>query len=149
MANQHGERPICFLEKKVYRFNLFYRWYHFITGGVFLCGAVAAHDLWVLSIGAALFSAFMIYRPLVTALAIDPLSVTLKTMFSERSVPRSSIAAIETVTGKGSWVIFRAIDGKELLRIRVDLFSFDLEWDEWLTTYKNLNDLSLFPPTLR
>jgi hypothetical protein len=141
--------PFASSEKKVYRFNLFYRWYHFITGGVFLCVAVATHDFRVLSIGAALFSVFMIYRPLATAVAIDPLSVTLKTMFSARPVPRSSIAAIETVTGKGSWVIFRATDGKELLRIRVDMFSFDQAWDEWLSTYRNLNDLSLFPKTLR
>jgi hypothetical protein len=141
--------PFASSEKKVYRFNLFYRWCHFITGGVFLCVAVATHDLWVLSIGAALFSAFMIYRPLATAVAIDPLSVTLKTIFSERSVPRFSIAATEIVVGKGCWLIFRAIDGKELLRIRVDIFSFDQAWDEWLSTYKNLNDLSLFPKTLR
>ena len=141
-------------ERKVYRFNRFYRWYHFIMGAVFLGAAVAFHHFLIVSIGAALFSGFMISRPLVTAVTVDQYSITLKGMFSEHSLQRSSITAVETVsTGKGPLLILRGnIDEKESLAIGVNLFAFDQAWDEWLSTYRDLSDnkpLSLFPPSLR
>jgi hypothetical protein len=107
-----------------------------------------------LAIGAALFSGFMIFRPLVTAVTIDQYSFTLRGMFSEHSLQRPSITAVETVdTGKGPLLILRGnIDGKESLAIGVNLFAFDEAWDEWLSTYRDLSDnkpLSLFPPGQR
>jgi hypothetical protein len=137
--------------RKVYRFNRIYRWYHFIVGGLVLAGAVAAHDFLALSIVLALFSGFMILRPLVVAVIVDQYSVTLKGMLSKHSLQRSSITAIETVgTGKGPMLILRGnIEGKESLAIGVNLFAFDEAWDEWLSTYRDLSDdkpLSLFPP---
>jgi hypothetical protein len=141
-------------ERKVYRFNWFYQWYHFIMGAVFIGAAVAFHHFLILSIGAALFSGFMISRPLVTVVIVDQYSVTLKGMFSEHSLQRSSITAVETVsTGKGPLLILRGnIDEKESLTIGVNLFAFDQAWDDWLSTYRDLSDnkpLSLFPPSVR
>jgi hypothetical protein len=141
-------------ERKVYRFNWFYRWYHFIMGAVFIGAAVALHHFLILSIGAALFSGFMISRPLVTVVTVDQYSVTLKGMFSEHSLQRSSITAVETVsTGKGPLLILRGnIEEKESLTIGVNLFAFDQAWDDWLSTYRELSDnkpLSLFPPSVR
>jgi hypothetical protein len=135
-------------EQNVYRFNGIYRWYHFLTGAVFLGLAVAVYKLLPLSIVLALFSGFMILRSLVTRVILDRHSVTLKTMFSEHSLQRSSIASIETVhTGKGPLLRLRAIDGSEMA-IGVNLFAFDEAWDEWLSTYTDLGDdkpLGLFP----
>jgi hypothetical protein len=141
-------------EKKVYRFNRLYRWYHFIMGAVFLGAAVASHHFLIVSMGAALFSAFMISRPLVTGVIVDQYSVTVKGMFSAHSLQRSSITAIETVsTGKGPLLILLGNnDEKESLSIGVNLFAFDQAWDEWLSTYRDLSDnkpLSLFPPSLQ
>ena len=141
-------------ERKVYRFNRLYRWYHFILGAVSLGAAVVSHHFLILSIVAALFAGFMISRPLVTAVTIDQYSVTLKGMFSEHSLQRSSITAIETVsTGKGPLLILHGdIDGKESLAIGVNLFAFDEGWDQWLGTYMDLSEnkpLSLFPPGRR
>jgi hypothetical protein len=141
-------------ERKVYRFNRFYRWYHFFIGAVFLGAAVAFHHFLIVSIVAALFSGFMISRPLVAAVTVDQHSVTLKGMFSEHSLRRSSITAVETVsTGKGPLLILRGnIDEEESLAIGVNLFAFDQAWDEWLSTCRDLSDnkpLSLFPPSLR
>lgn len=138
-------------ERKIYRFNRLYRWYHLIVGVLFLGVAVASHTFLILSIGAVLFSGFMIARPLVTAVTIDQYSVTLKGMFSEHSLQRSSITAVETVsTGRGPSLILRGNpDGKESLSIGVNLFAFDEAWDEWLRNYRDLSDnkpLSLFPP---
>src|SRR5579859_4762811 len=52
-------------EKKVYRFNGVYRWYHFVAGSAFLTTAVLVavlvHDFLIFSIGLALFSLFMIF----------------------------------------------------------------------------------------
>jgi hypothetical protein len=123
-------------------------------GAVFLGAAVAFHHFLIVSIGAALFSGFMISRPLVTAVTVDQYSVTLKGMFSEHSLQRSSIRAVETVsTGKGPLLILRGnVDEKESLAIGINLFAFDQAWDEWLSTYRDLSDnkpLSLFPPSLR
>jgi hypothetical protein len=136
-------------EKKVYRFNGIYRWYHFITGAVFLGFAGAVHEFWVLSIVIALFAGFMILRPIATSLTLDQNSITLKTTFSEHSLERSSIASIERVnTGKGGLLRLRAIDGSEM-NIGVGLFAFDEAWNEWLSTYTDLSDdkpLTLFPP---
>jgi len=141
-------------EQKVYRFNSLYRWYHFVVGAVFLVAAVLIHDFLILSIVAALFSIYMIARPLIVAVIVDANSVTLKGMFSQHSLQRSSITAVETVsTGKGPLLILRGnIDEKESLAIGVNLFAFDQAWDEWLSTYRDLSDnkpLSLFPPSLR
>ncbi len=136
-------------EQKVYRFNGIYRWYHFLTGAVFLGLAVYAYKLLPLSIVLALFSGFMILRPFVTTVILDRNSVTLKTMFSVHSLQRSSITSIETVhTGKGPLLRLRAVDGSEMA-IGVNLFAFDEPWDEWLSTYTDLSDdkpLGLFPP---
>jgi hypothetical protein len=96
----------------------------------------------------------MISRPLVTVVTVDQYSVTLKGMFSEHSLQRSSITAVETVsTGKGPLLILRGnIDEKESLSIGVNLFAFDRAWDEWLSAYRDLSDnkpLGLFPPSVR
>lgn len=136
-------------EKKVYRFNGFYRWYHFIGGAAFLIAAVSAHDLWVVSIPIAMFSMLMIARPVTTAVIVDQHFVTLKGMFSEKSLSRSSITAIERVhTGKETVLrLWGDIEAKEQLSIAVSLFAFDEAWDSWLSTYKDLSSdkaLSLF-----
>lgn len=137
-------------EKKVYRFNSIYRWYHFIFGAVFFIAAVAVlmPDLWILSIPMALLSIFMVARPLTTAVIVDPYSVTLKRMFSENALPRSSITAIERVhAGRGTLLRLQGNENKEELSIPVNLFAFDRDWDEWLSTYKDLSSdkpLSLF-----
>lgn len=143
-------------EKKVYRFNSLYRWYHFIVGAVFLVVAVLLailthNGLLIFSIPIALFSVFMVARPLTSAVTVDQYSVTSKDMFSERSLPRSSITAIERVhTGKGTLLVLRGnVEEKEELVIPLDLFAFDAAWDNWLSTYRDLSSdtpLSLFPP---
>lgn len=133
-------------ETKVYRFNNLYRWYHFVVGAGSLIGAVLMRDLWVFSIPIVLFSAFMIARPLTSAVIVDQSSVTLKSMFSERSIQRSSITTIERVnTGRGILLALRG--GGEELAIPVNLFAFDDAWDGWLSTYRDLSSdkpLSLF-----
>jgi hypothetical protein len=136
-------------EKKVYRFNSLYRWYHFVTGAVFFVIAVLIYELLVFSIPIALVSAFMIARPLTSAVIVDQYSVTSKSIFSENSLPRSSITAIERVnTGKGTFLILRGnVEEKEALSIPVNLFAFDQAWDDWLSSYKDLSSdkaLSLF-----
>ncbi len=136
-------------EKNVYRFNSLYRWYHFVVGAVFLVTAVLMRDLWIFSIPLALFSVFMVARPLTTAVIVDQYSVTLKRMFSENSLPRSSITAIERVnTGKGTLLtLWGDKEKKEELSIPVNLFAFDEAWDDWLSTYRDLSSdkpLSLF-----
>ena len=141
-------------ERKVYRFNLFYQWYHFVVGAVFLGVAVAVHDFLILSIGIALFAVFMISRPLLESVIVDQYSVTVKGIFRENSVQRSSITAIETVSiGKGPLLmLWTNVDQKKGLAIAVNLFAFDEEWDEWLSSYRDLSDskpLSLFPPGQR
>jgi hypothetical protein len=140
-----------FSERKVYRFNRLYLWYHIVVGAGFLGAAVALHHVLILSIVAALLSGFMISRPLVTAVIIDQYAVTLKGVFSEHSLQRSTITAIETVgTGGGPLLILRGNpEEKESLAIGVNLFAFDEAWDDWLSTYRDLSDdkpLSLFPP---
>jgi hypothetical protein len=133
-------------ERNVYRFNSLYRWYHFVVGAVFLVAAVLMRDLWILSIPVALFSVFMVARPLTTAVIVDQYSVTLKRMFSENSLPRSSITAIERVnTGRGT--LLTLWGDMEELSIPVNLFAFDEAWDEWLSAYRDLSSdkpLSLF-----
>ena len=136
-------------EKKVYRFNSLYRWYHFVVGAAFLVAAVLMRDLWIFSIPIALFSVFMVSRPLTTAVIVDQYSVTFKRMFSENSLPRSSITAIERVnTGKGALLtLWGNMEEKEELSIPVNLFAFDEAWDDWLGTYRDLSSnkpLSLF-----
>ena len=136
-------------EKKIYRFNSLYRWYHFTVGVVFLVAPVLMHSPQIFSIPLALFSTFMIARPLTSAVIVDQYSVTLKTMFSERSLQRSSITSIERMNiGKGTSLILRGnAEEKEKLAIPVDFFTFDEAWDNWLSTYRDLSSdkpLSLF-----
>ena len=129
--------------RKVYRFNRLYRWYHFVVGAAFLVGAVLVRDFLLLSIVLALFSVFMIFRPLIVAVTLDQSSVTLKGMFSKNSLQRSSITAIENrSTGKGVLLILWGdVECKqELMRIGVNLFAFDEAWDDWLGTYRDLSD---------
>ena len=136
-------------EKKIYRFNSLYRWYHFTVGVVFLVAPVLEHSPLIFSIPLALFSTFMIARPLTSAVIVDQYSVTLKTMFSERSLQRSSITSIERIRmniGNGTSLILRG-SAEEKLAIPVDLFAFDEAWDDWLSTYRDLSSdkpLSLF-----
>jgi len=136
-------------ETKIYRFNSFYRWYHFVVGAVFLVAAVLMHSFLILSIGIALFSVFMISRPLIVAVIVDRDSVRLKGMFSEKSLQRCSITAIERRnTGRGTLLILRGnSEEREELTIAVNLFAFDEAWDDWLGTYRDLSSdkpLSLF-----
>ena len=136
-------------ERKVYRFNSVYRWYHFIAGAVFLVVAVLIHELLVFSIPIALLSAFMIARPLTSAVTVDQYSVTCKGMFSENSLRRSSITAIERVNkGRGTLLILRGdLEEKEELSILINFFAFDQAWDDWLSAYRDLSSdkpLSLF-----
>lgn len=143
-----SESSFASSETKVYRFNLVYRWYHFAVGAAAAVGAVLCRDFLVLAIVAALFAMFMIARPLVMAVTVDRLSVTFKGMFSEKSIERSSITAVESKhTGKTPiLILWGDIDEKESLVIP-DMFSFDDGWDTWLSTYRDLSDnkpLSLF-----
>ena len=137
-------------EKKVYRLNSLYRWYHFVAAAAFLVAAVLMlRVLWIFSIPFALLSAFMAARPLTTAVVVDQYSVTLKRMFSENSLPRSSITAIERVhTGRGTLLtLWGDVEAKEGLSIAVNLFAFDEAWDDWLSTYIDISSdkpLSLF-----
>ena len=129
-------------EKKVYRFNSLYRWYHFVVGAVFLLAAVLVHEFRILSIGVARFSVFMISRPLLVAVILDRYSVTLKTIFSEHSLQRSSITAVERRnTGRGTLLILwgKYEEKEELMRIGVNLFAFDQAWDDWLSTYRDVS----------
>jgi hypothetical protein len=128
-------------EKKVYRFNSLYRWYHFVVGAVFLVVAVMIHELWVFSIAIALFSAFMIARPLRSAVIVDQYSVTSKGMFSEHSLPRASITAIRRVNaGKGTLLIFCTnVEATEGLSIALNVFAFDQAWADWLSTLRDLS----------
>jgi hypothetical protein len=128
-------------EKKVYRFNSLYRWYHFIVGAVFLVTAIVKNTPLIFLIPILLVSAFMIARPLTSAVIVDQYSVTLKTMFSERSLQRSSITSIErTNIGKGTSLILRGnAEAKEKLAIPIDWYAFDEAWDDWLSTYPDLS----------
>jgi hypothetical protein len=91
---------------------LFWRLYHFAVGAAFMIGAVMLgavvrpDDPAILAaVALALFSVFMICRPLVMAVIVDQLSVTFKRTFSARSMQRSSITAVETKGGKSSFLI--------------------------------------------
>jgi hypothetical protein len=135
-------------EMKVYRLNLAYRLYHFAVGTSALVGAVMVYHFLILSVVLALFGVFMISRPLVMAVTVDQYSVTFKSTFSENSLQRSSITAVETKhTGKGNiLILWGDIDEKESLAIP-DLFAFDDDWDKWLSTYRDLSSdkpISLF-----
>src|SRR5262249_31233371 len=119
-------------ETKVYRFNRFYRLYHFGVGAAAFVGAVMVYDFRILSVVLALFAIFMICRPLILAVKLDQFSVTVKGLLSEKSLQRSSITAVETrSTGKGSYLILWGnIDRKESLTVP-NLFAFDQAWDDW------------------
>ena len=143
-----SETSFASSETKVYRFNLVYRWYHFAVGTAAVVGAVLCRDFLLLAIVLALFAVFMIARPLVMAVTVDQLSVTFKGMFSENSIERSSITAVEIKhTGRTpSVILWGNIDEKECLVIP-DMFGFDDGWNDWLSTYRDLSDdkpLSLF-----
>ena len=118
-------------------------------GVAFAVAAVASHDFLILSILLTLFSAFMIARPLVSAVIVDQYSVTSKGMFSQHSLPRSSITSIERVhTGRGTILtLWGNVEEKEELSISENLFAFDEGWDDWLSIYKDVSSekpLSLF-----
>jgi hypothetical protein len=135
-------------EIKVYRLNRANRLYHFAVGTAALVGAVKVHSFFILALLAAMFAVFMIARPLVMAVTVDQFSVTFKGMFSENSLQRSSITAVEIIhTGKGDILrLWGNIDEKEKLDIPA-LFSFDDAWDNWWSPYGDLSDdkpLSLF-----
>lgn len=132
---------------KVYRFNRLYRVYHFVVGAAALVGAVLVHPVFILSILSVLFSVLMISRPLVMAVTVDQSSVTYKGLFSEKSIRRSSITAVETKSvGRRCLILWGDIDQKEELVIP-DLFAWDEGWDHWWSNYSDLSDnkpISLF-----
>lgn len=135
-------------ETRIYRLNLAYRLYHFAVGAAAFAGAIVVYRFLILSVALGLFAVFMISRALVMAVTVDPLSVTFKGLFSENSLQRASITAVEREhTGKANYVILWGnLDEKEHLSIP-DLFAFDEAWDDWLSTYRDLSDdkpLSLF-----
>jgi hypothetical protein len=134
-------------QTKVYRMNLAYRIYHFVVGAAFLVCAALCYPYLFLSVLPALFSAFMITRPLLAAVIVDEYSVTVKSTFSARSLQRSSITAIERLhTGKENFLVLWSDPDKEGLKIG-DIFAFDEAWYAWLSTYRDLSDdkpLSLF-----
>lgn len=147
-AETFSQSPFASAEPKVYRFNLMYKLYHFGVGIAALVGAVVTYPFFPLSIVLALFSTFMIFRPFVMAVIVDHDSVTMKGMFSARSIQRSSITAVEFKTsGKShSLILWGDLEQKEHLSIP-DLFAFDDAWDDWWRSYRDLSDgkpLSLF-----
>ena len=136
---------------KVYRFNRLYRVYHFVVGAVALVGAVwvsrLIYPIFIFSILLVLFSVFMISRPLVMTVTVDQSSVTYRGLFSEKSIRRSSITAVEARGGRALCIILWGdIDQKEGLVIP-DLFAWDEGWDHWWSSYRDLSDnkpISLF-----
>jgi hypothetical protein len=113
MNEKENESSFAFGEVEVYRLTRLYRVYHFVVGAVGLVGAVLAHRFFILSILLVLFSAFMISRPLVMAVIVDQLSVTYKELFSEKSIRRSSITAVETKSNGRSHSLYC---GKRLMK---------------------------------
>jgi hypothetical protein len=101
-----------------------------------------------MSAGLVLFAIFMIARPFVTNVTVDPSSVTVNAIFSGNSIERSSITAFEVKnTGKGSLLILRGNTDEDEKLVIPDLFSFDDAWNDWLSTYRDLSDdkpISLF-----
>ena len=133
---------------KVYRLSRVYRLYHFGVGAAALVGAVKSDDFLVLALALALFGVFMIARPLLMKVTVDQSSVTFHGTFSENSLQRSSITAVETKhTGRTpGLILWGNIDEKECLAIP-DIFGFDDDWDDWWSSYRDLSDdkpLSLF-----
>lgn len=142
-------------EAKIYRLHLLYRLYYFAIGVAALVGAVKVYQavmvdyhFLIFSVVLALLGVFSIYSPLVMAVTVDQNSVTIRGVFSKKSLQRSSIIAIETKhTGKGSLLILQGdIDKKERLEIPA-IFAFDDDWNNWLNTYRDFSDdkpISLF-----
>ena len=128
-------------ELKVYRLTWYYQLYHFAIGAAALVGAAKCYDFLILAVVLALFSVFMIARPLVMEVTVDPSYIMFRGVFSSNSLQRSSITAVETKnTGKGNILIFWGnIDEKESLAIP-DIFSFDEAWKNWLITYRDLSN---------
>jgi hypothetical protein len=142
-----NESSFASLEVRVYRLNWFWRIYHFAFGGAFMIGAVMLGAVMrpddpaiLIAVGIALFSVFMISRPLIMAVTVDQSSVTFRGTFSARSLQRSSITAVETKSGKSSFLILwgNTIDGNERLEIPM-IFAFDEAWDSWLRAYRDLD----------
>ncbi len=136
MNEKHHGFPFPSGKTKVYRFNRAYRVYHFVAGTAALVGGILFPPFLILL---APFSAFMIARPLVEAVRVDQISVTHKGFISERSIPRSSITAVERiVAGRShSLVLWGNADQKEL--VIPDLFAFDEDWDSWWRSYRDLS----------
>jgi hypothetical protein len=135
-------------ETKIYRFSRLYQVYHFGFGAAALVAAVWWIDFWVLAIGLVPLAAFMIARPFLMKVIVDHDYVTLKGMYAEDSLERSSITAVETkLSGKSGYLILWGnLDEKECLMIP-DIFGFDDDSDDWWGTYRDLSDskpLSLF-----
>jgi hypothetical protein len=148
MSEKQQERSFALQETKVYRFNLAYRLYHCATGAAALVCAAWWYHFLVLSVVLALFGAFMVSRLIFTKVIVNQYSVVLKGMFSEGSLQRSSITAIERKhTGRSNFLILWGnLDEKENLTI-ADVFAFDKAWDDWLSTFRDLSHdkpLSLF-----
>jgi hypothetical protein len=143
-----NESSFVSAEAKIYRLNLAYRLYHFAVGAATLVGAAMVYHFLILSVVLALFGVFMVSRPLVMAVTGDQYSITFTSVFSENSLQRSLITAVETKnTGKGNiLILWRDIDKKERLAIP-DLFAFDDDWHNLLSTHRGLSDdkpLNLF-----
>lgn len=143
-----NKSSFAFQETKVYRLSRIYRVYHFAVGVAALIGAIMAFHLWFFAAVLFLFAVFMIARPLIMSVTVDESSVRLRGMFSEHSLQRSSITAVEMRhTGKTPLLILWGnMDKKERLVIPA-LFGFDDEWNDWLGTYRDLSEdklMSLF-----
>lgn len=127
-------------EIKIYKLNRIYQLYHFAVGVAALAIAATCFSFFILALAAVLFSAFMIARPLIMAVVVDQFSITFKGMFSQNSLLRSSVTAVEVIdTGKGNILrLWGNIDEKEKLDIS-DLFSFDEAWDDWWNSFRDLS----------
>ncbi len=143
-----GESSFAPAETRVYRFNRVYRLYHLAAGAAFFVVALTLYRLPPVAFVLALFALFMIARPFVSAVTVDPFSVTYRGTFSAKSIQRSAITAVETKsTGRGSvLILWGNYEKKERLAIPA-IFGFDDAWNDWLSSYRDLSGdkpLSLF-----
>ena len=77
--------------------------YHVAVGAAALVGTVMVCQSLVLSVVLSPFGAFIISRPLNMAITIEIYPVRFEGVFSENSLQRSSITAVEIeYTGKGT-----------------------------------------------
>lgn len=132
---------------KVYRLSTVYRVYHFTVGSAALLGAVWGYRLPIASFMLALFGISMIARPLALKVIVDHDIVTVKGIFRQRSIRRSSIDEFERVhAGRDNYLLLRASTTGESLMVP-DLFAFDDDWDDWLRNYRDVSEdkpISLF-----